>query len=159
MENNVKIAVENVSKVFGPDPQSVIPLIEEGKSKADILEETGHVVGLKNITLDIHEGETFVVMGLSGSGKSTLIRHFNRLIEPTTGRILLDGEDILSYSKRQLRDLRRHKISMVFQRFALLPHKNVVENVAAGLRFSGVAKAEAHERAMRQIEQIGRAHV
>lgn len=149
-----KIVVENVSKVFGPDPESVIPLIEQGMGKQEILEEHGHVVGIRSLNLTIEAGETFVVMGLSGSGKSTLIRHFNRLIEPTAGRILVDGEDVLSLTDSGLRDLRRHKISMVFQKFGLLPHRTVLENVAYGLVTSGVSRKEAYERAQVQIDLV-----
>lgn len=151
----IKIAVEHVSKVFGPDPESVVPLIEQGLSKAEILEKTGHVVGLRDVSLEIEQGETFVVMGLSGSGKSTLIRHINRLIEPTLGRILVDGEDVLTLDARQLLELRRHKISMVFQRFALLPHKTVLDNVAYGLLVAGTPKPRAHAKAREQIALVG----
>ena len=150
-----KIDIERVSKVFGPDPRSVLPLIEAGVGKTEILERTGHVVGIRDISLEVEEGETFVVMGLSGSGKSTLIRHLNRLIEPTAGRILVDGDDVLQLGEEQLRDLRRHKISMVFQRFGLLPHRSVIDNVAYGLVTAGTPKREARERAMKQIELVG----
>ena len=150
-----KIVVENVSKVFGEDPQSVMPLIEQGMGKTEILEQHGHVVGINNVSLNIEAGETFVIMGLSGSGKSTLIRHFNRLIEPTAGRILVDGNDVLQLTESELRDLRRHKISMVFQRFGLLPHRTVIENVSYGLVTSGVSKKQANEKAAQQIELVG----
>ena len=149
-----KIEVENVSKVFGSDPASIIPLIEQGMSKSDILDQHNHVVGIRKLNLSIQAGELFVVMGLSGSGKSTLIRHFNRLIEPTAGRILIDGEDVLDLSAAGLRDLRRHKISMVFQKFGLLPHRTVLDNVAYGLIVSGVKKSAAYERAAEQIELV-----
>lgn len=149
-----KIVIENVSKVFGPDPESIIPLIAQGKSKADILEQDGHVVGIRSLNLQIEQGETFVVMGLSGSGKSTLIRHINRLIDPTAGRILVDGDDVLALSEQGLQDLRRRKVSMVFQKFGLLPHRTVLENVAYGLVVSGVPKKEANERAQAQIELV-----
>lgn len=149
-----KIVVEKVSKVFGPNPQSIIPLIEQGMSKQDILEQHGHVVGIRDLSLEIKAGETFVVMGLSGSGKSTLIRHINRLIDPTAGRILVDGEDVLELTDAGLRDLRRRKISMVFQKFGLLPHRTVLENVAYGLITSGVSRKEAHERAQAQIDLV-----
>lgn len=149
-----KIVVENVSKIFGPDPKSVLPLIEKGMGKQEILEQHGHVVGIRNLSLTIQAGETFVVMGLSGSGKSTLIRHFNRLIEPTSGRILVDGEDVLNLTENGLRDLRRHKISMVFQKFGLLPHRTVMENVAYGLVTSGVPRKEAYDRAQIQIDLV-----
>ena len=150
-----KISVRNVYKIFGPDPQSVLPQVKEGKSKQDVLEETGHTVGISDVSLEIGSGEIFVIMGLSGSGKSTLIRHFNRLIEPTAGSILVDGEDVLQLNQRQLRDLRRHRISMVFQRFALLPHKTVLENAISGLELRGDKKAEATDRAMEQIKLVG----
>jgi len=154
-EQNVKISIEHVYKIFGPDPKSVIPQIEAGKDKTEILEETGHVVGISDVSLSIPAGSTFVVMGLSGSGKSTLIRHINRLIEPTAGRIVIDGDDVVQLNEEALRDLRRHKISMVFQRFALLPHKTVLGNVTYGLEISGVPKKEAKQRAEKQIELVG----
>ena len=150
-----KISIEHVYKIFGEDPQSVLPRVQEGASKREILEETGHVVGIRDINLDIAPGETFVVMGLSGSGKSTLIRHINRLIEPTAGRILIDGDDVLTLDEKQLRSMRRQKISMVFQRFALLPHKTVLANVMYPLRVDGVARDKAREAAMEQIETVG----
>jgi glycine betaine/proline transport system ATP-binding protein len=154
-ERETKISIENVYKIFGPDPQSVLQRVREGMSKQDVLEETGHTVGIKDVSLEIGAGEIYVIMGLSGSGKSTLIRHINRLIEPTSGRILVDGEDVLTLNQLQLRELRRHKISMVFQRFALLPHKTVLENSIIGRTLRGESKAEAHERAMAQIELVG----
>jgi len=150
-----KIAIEEVYKVFGPDAASVMDRVRDGIGKEQLLEETGHTIGLRNISLDVQQGETFVVMGLSGSGKSTLIRHLNRLIEPTGGRILIDGDDVLKMNEEQLLDLRRHKMSMVFQRFALLPHKTVLENAAYGLELAGVKREEAHERAARQIDLVG----
>lgn len=151
----IKIKIENVSKVFGPDPASALPLIREGLSKSEILERSGHVVGIRDVSLDIPAGGIFVVMGLSGSGKSTLIRHINRLIEPTAGHILVDGEDVLGLDEQALRDLRRHKMSMVFQRFGLLPHRTVIDNVAYGLMVSGIPRHEARERAARQIGLVG----
>ncbi len=154
-ERETKISIENVYKIFGPDPQSVLQRVREGMSKQDVLEETGHTVGIKDVSLEIGAGEIYVIMGLSGSGKSTLIRHINRLIEPTSGRILVDGEDVLTLNQTQLRELRRHKISMVFQRFALLPHKTVLENSISGLTLRGESKADAHERAMGQIKLVG----
>lgn len=155
MEGNLKIRVENVSKIFGSDPAAALARIRAGMGKAELLESSNHVLGLHEINLDIREGETFVIMGLSGSGKSTLIRHFNRLIEPTAGRILVDGEDVLTLTEPALRAFRRKKVSMVFQRFALLPHKTVLENVIYGLITDGVPKPEARNRGMRQIEQVG----
>jgi glycine betaine/proline transport system ATP-binding protein len=151
----VKIRVEGVSKVFGRDPKGALAKVRGGMDKARLKDETDHVLGLHDISLDIRAGETFVIMGLSGSGKSTLIRHFNRLIEPTGGRILFDGEDILAYDAERLQAFRRRKMAMVFQRFALLPHKTVAENVAYGLLLDGVQKAEALRRAGEQIALVG----
>ncbi|MCB1472927.1 MAG: glycine betaine/L-proline ABC transporter ATP-binding protein [Rhodobiaceae bacterium] len=150
-----KIVIDGVSKVFGPDPQSVMPLVRDGVSKQEMLEKHGHVVGIRDVSLDIPAAGTFVVMGLSGSGKSTLIRHLNRLIDPTAGRILVDGQDILTYNDQQLREFRRSKISMVFQRFALLPHKTVLDNVIYGLVIGGMDAAKAREHGMQQIELVG----
>lgn len=151
----VKIRVEAVSKVFGRDPKGALARVRAGMDKARLKDETDHVLGLHDISLDIRAGETFVIMGLSGSGKSTLIRHFNRLIEPTGGHILFDGEDILAYDEARLQAFRRRKVAMVFQRFALLPHRTVIENVAYGLTLDGVPKAEARRRAGEQLELVG----
>lgn len=151
----VKISVEGVSKVFGPDPEAAMALLGRGVCKEKILRETGNIIGVNEVNLKIESGEIFVIMGLSGSGKSTLIRHFNRLIEPTAGKILIDGQDILRLDEAGLRDLRRHKISMVFQKFGLLPHKSVLENVASGLLISGANKKEAFAKAKAQIEIVG----
>ena len=150
-----KIEVRSVSKIFGRDPKRVLPLLDQGRSKAEILEETGHTVGLREISLSIEDGRTFVVMGLSGSGKSTLIRHFNRLIDPTAGEILIDGRDVLQMSKSELVDFRRHKASMVFQRFGLFPHRTVIENVAYGLSVQGVPKKARTEKARHWIGVVG----
>ncbi|CCQ73281.1 glycine betaine/L-proline ABC transporter ATP-binding protein [Magnetospira sp. QH-2] len=151
----ILIRVENLSKVFGTDPKSVMPLVRQGKSKDDILAETGHTVGLKDINLEIAKGEIFVIMGLSGSGKSTLIRHFNRLIDPTEGAIVVDGTDVMSLGQTQLENFRRHKMSMVFQRFGLLPHRTVVENVAYGLSVQGVGKDERLTKAREWLKTVG----
>ncbi|MCB1367097.1 MAG: glycine betaine/L-proline ABC transporter ATP-binding protein [Rhodobacteraceae bacterium] len=150
-----KIVVENVSKIFGPKPAEALARVEAGMGKSELLESFNHVLGLHDINLEISQGETFVIMGLSGSGKSTLIRHFNRLIEPTAGRILVDGGDVLKLKPAELRDFRRKKASMVFQRFALLPHKSVLDNVIYGLVMDGVAISKARERGMEQIELVG----
>lgn len=155
MMGPVKIRVEGVSKVFGRDPKAALAKVQAGMDKTQLMDETDHVLGLHDITLDIRAGETFVIMGLSGSGKSTLIRHFNRLIEPTGGRILFDGEDILTFDAARLRAFRRRKVAMVFQRFALLPHKTVAENVAYGLTLDGIPRAEARRRAGEQIALVG----
>ena len=155
MTNDIKIKVEGVCKIFGKDPKAALVKVRAGMGKADLLAQTGHMLGLHDISLTIRRGETFVIMGLSGSGKSTLIQHFNRLIEPTDGRILVDGQDILALNAADLRQFRRRKISMVFQRFALLPHKTVLENVMYGLLVDGVAKPEASRRAAEQITLVG----
>lgn len=149
------IEVRGVSKVFGPKPTSALPLLAEGRSKAEILAETGHAVGLQNIDLDIEAGQIFVVMGLSGSGKSTLIRHLNRLIDPTAGEIRFNGDDILQYDRKQLIAFRRKRMSMVFQHFGLLPHRTVVENVAYGLAIQGVAGKERRARAAEWLAMVG----
>ena len=150
-----KIRIEGLYKVFGPNPGSVIDLVHGGVSKQELLDEHGHVLGLRNIALDMPGQSIQVVMGLSGSGKSTLIRHINRLIEPTSGRIMVDGRDVLGFSKDELRDFRRHRASMVFQRFALLPHRTVAQNVAYGLKIQGLDEAEVDTRVARWIERIG----
>lgn len=155
MTNPFKIKVEHVSKVFGPDPKAALARVNAGLSKAELLAQSRNVLGLHDINLSIRAGETFVIMGLSGSGKSTLIRHFNRLIEPTAGRILVDDVDVLSLSEAELRAFRRKKVSMVFQRFALLPHKTVLENVIYGLMIDGMPKAQAREKGAAQIALIG----
>lgn len=155
MSNPIKIRVEHVSKIFGPQPLAALAKVKAGMSKSDLLARTNHVLGLHDINLDIPAGETFVIMGLSGSGKSTLIRHFNRLIEPTSGRILVDGVDVLSLNAADLRAFRRKKISMVFQRFALLPHKTVLDNVIYGLVIDGMPKAQARAKGAEQIAQVG----
>lgn len=154
-ERETKISIQNVFKIFGPEPESVLPMVREGASKEEVLEKTGHTIGIRDVSLDIASGEIFVIMGLSGSGKSTLIRHINRLIEPTAGRILVDGDDVIELSQEQLREWRRFKMSMVFQRFALLPHKTVIENVMSGLHIRGTEGAEARERAEQQIGLVG----
>jgi glycine betaine/proline transport system ATP-binding protein len=150
-----KIEVENVYKIFGPDPQGVLSRAQAGDSKEQILAKTGHTVGLHDITLSMEESKTFVVMGLSGSGKSTLIRHLNRLIEPTAGRILVDGTDVLTMNDADLRQFRRTKMAMVFQRFGLLPHRTVIQNVGYGLEMQGVDKKTRDDKAVEWIETVG----
>ena len=130
-------------------------LVGQGKTKDQVLAETGCVVGVNDLSLSIGTGEIFVIMGLSGSGKSTLVRHFNRLIDPTSGAILVDGVDILQYDMEALREFRRRKISMVFQSFGLLPHKSVLDNVAYGLKIRGESKAMCAERALHWINTVG----
>ena len=150
-----KIEINNVYKIFGRNPKSILPMVKEGASKEEILDKTGHTVGLDNVTLKIEEGEIFVCMGLSGSGKSTLIRHLNRLIDPTDGEIIVEGTNVMSLNKQQLIDFRRHKMSMVFQRFGLFPHRTVIDNVGYGLEMQGIAEAERKKTAMEKIEAVG----
>ena len=149
------IRVENLYKVFGSDPRSIMPLVREGRSKDEILAETGHTVGLRDINLEIEKGQIFVIMGLSGSGKSTLVRHLNRLIDPTEGAIYVGGIDVMSLSRTELEEFRRHRMSMVFQHFGLLPHRTVLENVAFGLSIQKVAKAEREEKAREWLRSVG----
>ena len=150
-----KIEINNIYKIFGNDPDSVMGMVQNGSTKDEVLEQTGHTVGLDNVSLNIEEGETFVCMGLSGSGKSTLIRHLNRLIDPTAGEIFIDGENVMSFNPDQLIDFRRHKMSMVFQRFGLFPHKTVMQNVGYGLEMQGKAEEERDKIAMEKIEAVG----
>ena len=150
-----KIEINNVYKIFGSNPKSILPMVKDGASKEEILDKTGHTVGLDNVTLKIEEGEIFVCMGLSGSGKSTLIRHLNRLIDPTDGEIIVEGTNVMSLNKQQLIEFRRHKMSMVFQRFGLFPHRTVIDNVGYGLEMQGVAEAERKKTAMEKIEAVG----
>jgi glycine betaine/proline transport system ATP-binding protein len=130
-------------------------MVKEGASKEDVLEKTGHTVGLDNVTLSIEKGETFVCMGLSGSGKSTLIRHLNRLIDPTQGDIIIDGTNIMELNEQQLIDFRKHELSMVFQRFGLFPHKTVIQNIGYGLEIQGKSLEDRNKTAMMQIEAVG----
>jgi len=150
-----KIEINNIYKIFGDDPDSVMDMVKNGSTKDEVLEQTGHTVGLDNVSLNIEEGETFVCMGLSGSGKSTLIRHLNRLIDPTAGEIFIDGENVMSFNPQQLIDFRRHKMSMVFQRFGLFPHKTVMQNVGYGLEMQGKSEEERDKIAMEKIEAVG----
>ncbi len=150
-----KIEINNVYKIFGSNPKSILPMVKEGASKEEILDKTGHTVGLDNVTLKIEEGEIFVCMGLSGSGKSTLIRHLNRLIDPTDGEIIVEGTNVMSLNKQQLIEFRRHKMSMVFQRFGLFPHRTVIDNVGYGLEMQGIAEAERKKTSMEKIDAVG----
>lgn len=150
-----KIKIENVTKIFSKKADKALELLEQNKSKQEILRATGATVGVNNVSLSIEEGEIFVIMGLSGSGKSTLVRMFNRLIEPTKGNILIDGENLSVMDKKELRQIRREKLSMVFQNFGLFPHRTILENTEYGLEVQGVAKAERKERAQRALENSG----
>lgn len=150
-----KIHVKNLTKVFGSNPKEGVKRLQQGQTKEQILRETGMTVGVNNASFEVKPGEFFVLMGLSGSGKSTLIRLINRLIEPTDGEVLIDGQDITKMNKNDLMQTRRKKLSMVFQKFALFPHRNVLENVAYGLEVQGVEKSVREEKALKAIEDVG----
>ena len=150
-----KIEIKNIYKIFGRKPDKILPMVKDGATKEEVLEKTGHTVGLDNVSLKIEEGETFVCMGLSGSGKSTLIRHLNRLIDPTDGEVLVDGQSVMDLKPEKLIDFRRYKMSMVFQRFGLFPHKTVLENVGYGLEMQGKTDQEKNKTAMEKIEAVG----
>ena len=152
---DVKIRIENLYKIFGTRPKNVLEEVQNGISKQELLEKHNHVLGLKDINVDIPTREVSVIMGLSGSGKSTLIRHVNRLIEPTSGRIVVDDQDVLAMTKEELIDFRRHKASMVFQKFGLLVHKTVAENVAYGLTIQGIPVDQAKEQSHKWIDRVG----
>lgn len=150
-----KIEVRNIYKIFGPRPERWLEAARQGIGKQELLAESGHTLGLRDISLSIEEGSIYVIMGLSGSGKSTLIRHFNRLIEPSAGQILVDGVDVVTLGKTELEKFRQQKMSMVFQRFGLFPHRTVIQNVAYGLQVQGMGKRERHERAQHWLDQVG----
>ena len=152
---DMKIQIKNLYKIFGPRPKSVLQHVKDGMSKTELLEKHGHVLGLKDINIDIPARGISVIMGLSGSGKSTLIRHINRLIEPTSGEMIVDGEDVLSMSKGKLREFRRNKASMVFQKFGLHVHRTVAENAAYGLLIQGVKLEDAKKQSQKWVERVG----
>ena len=145
----------NLWKVFGDGARDLADSIDPALSREEVLAQTGCVLAVRDVSFHVREGETFVIMGLSGSGKSTLVRCLGRLIEPTRGEILIDGEDLLAMNKQQLRDVRRHKMGMVFQHFGNFPHKRVLDNVAYGLQVQGVDKAIQLNRAAEVIEMVG----
>ncbi|MEH6580235.1 MAG: betaine/proline/choline family ABC transporter ATP-binding protein [Amphritea sp.] len=155
MTANIKVSIKNLYKIFGPNPESVLEHAKSGVGKTELLEHQGHVLGLKDINVDMRDGEITVIMGLSGSGKSTLIRHFNRLIEPTDGQILIDGVDVMTFSEEKLRQMRQKDMSMVFQKFALLPHRTVLKNAGLALRVRGVNEAEADAEATKWLDRVG----
>ncbi|PKH21922.1 proline/glycine betaine ABC transporter ATP-binding protein ProV [Enterobacterales bacterium CwR94] len=151
----IKLEVKNLYKVFGDNPDRAFKYIDKGISKEALLEKTGLSLGVKNASLAIEEGEIFVIMGLSGSGKSTMVRLLNRLIEPTRGQVIIDGVDIAKISDKALRDVRRNKISMVFQSFALMPHMTVLNNAAFGMELAGVDVKTRQEKALEALSQVG----
>lgn len=150
-----KIEVKEATKIFGKQTKRAAELLQEGKTKKEILKATGATVGVNKATFDVYEGEIFVIMGLSGSGKSTLVRLLNRLIDPTLGHILIDGEDIVQMNKEKLRQVRRQKIGMVFQNFALFPHKTILSNTEYGLEIQGVPKEERTDKAIESLGLVG----
>jgi glycine betaine/proline transport system ATP-binding protein len=149
------IEVNDLYKIFGPNPKRAIPMIKKGMSKGEILKKTGCTIAINGATFSIERKETFVVMGLSGSGKSTFIRCLNRLIEPTAGEVFIDGDDVMKMDPEKLRETRRYKMSMVFQNFGLLPHRNVVNNVEFGLEISNMDKEERRKKAVDAIKLVG----
>jgi glycine betaine/proline transport system ATP-binding protein len=155
MMSDIKISIKNLYKIFGPNGKAMVQKVEDGATKTSLQAEDKHVLGLHNVNIDIPARRIQVIMGLSGSGKSTLIRHLNRLIEPTSGEIMIDGKDVLAMSAVELRDFRRNKMSMVFQKFALLPHRTVIDNVGYGLKIKGTDKAEIKERSQKWIDRVG----
>lgn len=150
-----KLKIENLTLVFGREQKEALHMLEQGKSKAEILDHTGATVGVKNASFDIEKNEFFVIMGLSGSGKSSLLRCLNRLIEPSAGKVLLNGIDITALPDAELQKVRRKEIAMVFQKFGLLPHRSVLENVAFGLELQGSPPAERLDKARNVIELVG----
>ena len=153
-----KIVCHNVWKVFGPSPQRIIDNLRNGQSnmnKQQVLEDSGHVIAVRDASFEIRENEIFVIMGLSGSGKSTLVRCINRLIEPSEGEILVEGVNVATMTKKELRQMRRNKLSMVFQHFGLLPHRSVLDNVMFGLEIRGETKQEQLRKAQEALELVG----
>lgn len=153
--SDIKIKIQGLTKIFGAKPKLVLSHVNQGISKEDLLEQHQHVLGLHDINMGLQAQNIEVVMGLSGSGKSTLIRHINRLIEPTAGSIYVDGEDVLAMNKSSLRHFRQSKTAMVFQKFALLPHRTIIENVAFGLNIQNKDKQFIHEQSYQWLERVG----
>ena len=149
------IVIKDLYKIFGPNGAKYVETVKNGMTKTELNEKHGHVLGLKDINISMPAGQIQVVMGLSGSGKSTLIRHINRLIDPTIGSVEYEGEDVCQMSKKDLQQFRRHKTAMVFQKFALLPHRTVLQNTVYGLEIQGVNKVEAKKRALKWIDRVG----
>ena len=150
-----KIVIEHLIKIYGEKPAHALKLFREGGTRDSILDKTGNVLGIADVSFNINQGELFVIMGLSGSGKSTLARCINRLIKPTSGSIYIDGEDIAHVDEKRMREIRLSKVSMVFQKFGLLPHKTVGENVAYGLKVKGIDKGKRRQKALETLEAVG----
>ncbi len=155
MNKETSISVRKLYKIFGARPEQALEHVRAGANKPDLLAQHGHVLGLQDINVDMQSGEITVIMGLSGSGKSTLIRHFNRLIEPTSGEIIIDGENVLNHDEDRLREMRRTKMSMVFQHFALLPHRSVLENAGMAQAVRGITRSEYEKDAKTWLERVG----
>ncbi len=155
MSESPKIVCKHIWKIFGTYPERTLRNLDRSLSRAEVQQRTGHVIGVKDVSFEIRKGETFVVMGLSGSGKSTLVRCISRLIEPTAGEIIFDGEDIMKYNDAQLTELRRYRMSMVFQHFGLFPHRKVIDNISFGLEIRGMGKKERTAKAMTVLEKVG----
>ena len=155
MTQEPKVSLRGLYKIFGARDKDVLQHVKDGMGKEDLLVQHRHVLGLQNINVDMQAGEITVVMGLSGSGKSTLIRHLNRLIEPTAGEILIDGEDVMQLSEADLRGTRQSKMSMVFQKFALLPHKSVLQNASMPLAVRGVDEDTRNSEAKKWLDRVG----
>lgn len=153
--DQVKIQIRGVYKVFGRRENEALRMLQEGADKSEVQTATGTNVGLAGVDADIPAGRITCIMGLSGSGKSTLVRHLNRLIDPSAGSVLFDGEDIIKLSLADLRELRRHRISMVFQSFGLMPHLTVLDNVAFGLHVRGEGRKAARDKARQWLERVG----
>lgn len=149
------IKIRHLYKIFGPKAESHIDAVKRGLSKAELNARFGHVLGLRDINIDVPSGSIQVIMGLSGSGKSTLIRHINRLIDPTAGEVLVDGVDVVKMGATRLRDFRRHTTAMVFQKFALLPHRTVLDNIVFGLELQGKPRKQNMETAAHWLERVG----
>ena len=153
--NKVKIKIENLYKIFGPKAKDFTQVVRDGVDKDELLAKHNHVLGLDNINIEIEDQSIQVIMGLSGSGKSTLIRHINRLIEPTEGVVIVDNQDVTKLNKSELLEFRRNRTGMVFQRFGLFPHQNIIDNVQLGLSIKGINKSESNETAMFWIDKVG----
>ena len=154
-ESEAKISCRGVWKIFGPQADKVKESLDADSSRAQVLQDTSHVLAVRDVSFDVRQGETFVVMGLSGSGKSTLVRCISRLVEPTSGSIIVNGQDVVTMDDKELLELHRHKMSMVFQHFGLFPHRRVIDNIAYGLEVQGVAKATRLEKAGEVLEMVG----
>jgi glycine betaine/proline transport system ATP-binding protein len=155
MPVNEILTVQNLSKIFGPKLERAAEMLRQGLGRNEIFQQTGNMVAVDNVSLGVRAGEIFVIMGLSGSGKSTLVRLLNRLIEPTSGKVVLEGHDIAPMSTPELREVRRKKMAMVFQSFALLPNRSVIDNVAYGLEVAGQKKTERYEIARKSLVRVG----